>query len=165
MYKAKMDDLTKIWRVYDEIGGVVAVGHTSSQELATILNDETAALRQQIADLQAENTKLKADCASYDTVLNQVAVAFLEANEKLQQVEVQESPSFVWNMAHDDKAVATGDPVETPLEGFMHPCETCNGSGTQPHFLYDHLTTHCDDCGGTGIHTENLLFEPEDKKD
>lgn len=91
-YKAKQDETTRIWRVYDVIGGVVAVGHTSSQELAIILNDETAALRQQIADLQAENAKLKADCVSYEKVLNDVAIGYLEATEKLKEVEAQESP-------------------------------------------------------------------------
>lgn len=80
----------------------------TAREVADTLNAETSngspkdssmfdtivRLRQRITELEAENAKLKADCASYDTELNRVAVAFLDATEKLQQVEAKESPAL-----------------------------------------------------------------------
>jgi len=96
----------KFWGLYSvDLGDRLVYRASRSEDYSHVadirdtLNSETATLRQQIADLsqhiaalEAENAKLKADCASYDKVLNDVAVAFLEANEKLQQLESKTTP-------------------------------------------------------------------------
>lgn len=47
------------------------------------------------------------------------------------------------------------------VEGFMRPCERCNGSGSREN-PFDGFIRTCPECNGTGIHTEAPAQPPAD---
>lgn len=87
---------------------------------AEVERTETRLLNQ-IADLQAENAKLKADCASYDKVLNDVAIGYLEATETIKALESNAIENALSQKAQNDFDAETEMRVQDILEAKESP--------------------------------------------